>query len=335
MASRRTAVALFVGLGAFVALAVWQGVHIIAERLGQVGPRVLWLPLLHAPALFVTTVAWMSLGVGRQPRFPRFLFARWVGFAVNQLLPVARVGGDIARGRLLLRHGAEASASIGSVLADKTTQVASIPLFAGAGIATLAWLQPGTAMVASSVVGALGISVAVAGLFAAQRKLDVTARWVGRFLPPDEDRAEAVAATQRALDAIYGRPLRILFALVGHSVFRFFLALEIWLALTWSGAPVSLAEALVVESLGQVLRAGAFMIPGALGAQEGSFVLLSALFGVPAPAAISASLCRRARELLLGVPGLLAWQGLEGRAAWRRSAGIEDRQRGPDQSASG
>jgi len=326
MASRRTAVALFVGLGAFVALAAWQGVNIIAERLGQVGPRVLWLPLVHLPALLVTARAWRAITVEPESGFGRFLLARWIGFAANQLLPVARVGGELARGRLLLRQGADAPRTIAGVLADKTTQVASIPLFAGLGVGILAWLQPGAAMVATSVVGALAISLAVAGLFAAQRKLDVTARWVGRFFPADRDRTEAVASTQRALDATYARPARVLLALAGHGVFRFFLALEIWLALQWGGTPVSLAEAVVIESLSQVLRAGAFMIPGALGAQEGSFVLLGALFGVPAPAAISASLCRRARELSLGLPGLLAWQWVEGRAVWRRSAPpVEDR----------
>ncbi|MEM6370355.1 MAG: hypothetical protein AAF851_18800, partial [Myxococcota bacterium] len=109
-----------------------------------------------------------------------------------------------------------------------------------------------------------------------------------------------------------------------HTGFRFLLTVEIWWALQWSGAELSLIEALVIESLGQVLRAGAFMIPGALGAQEGSFVLLGALFGIPAPMAISASLCRRARELLLGLPGLLAWQLVEGRAAWT-AASVSDR----------
>lgn len=324
MASRRAAVALFIGLGAFAALAAWQGVHIIAERLGQVGLRVLWLPLLHLPALLLTTLCWVALTLCKRPPFSRFLFARWVGFAANQLLPVARVGGEVARGRLLLGAGAEATATIAGVMADKTAQVASIAVLAGAGILALAWLRPGATMIATSIVGTIGIGLAVAGLYFAQRKLEVTARWVGRFLPAGTNREAAIRRTASALDETYSRWGRVVFSVLCHTGFRFLLTVEIWWALQWSGAELSLIEALVIESLGQVLRAGAFMIPGALGAQEGSFVLLGALFGIPAPMAISASLCRRARELLLGLPGLLAWQLVEGRAAWT-AASVSDR----------
>jgi len=65
------------------------------------------------------------------------------------------------------------------------------------------------------------------------------------------------------------------------------------------------------ESLSSGVRAAAFMVPGALGAQEASFVLFGALFGLPADTALTISLSKRVRELALGVPGLLAWHWIE------------------------
>ena len=50
------------------------------------------------------------------------------------------------------------------------------------------------------------------------------------------------------------------------------------------------------------------MIPGALGVQEGALIVLGGLIGLPPEAALSLSLIRRVRELLLGVPGTLLWQ---------------------------
>ena len=47
------------------------------------------------------------------------------------------------------------------------------------------------------------------------------------------------------------------------------------------------------------------------GASKGGFALVSGLFGIPADTAIALSMVKRARELAVGVPGLLAWQWSE------------------------
>jgi len=61
----------------------------------------------------------------------------------------------------------------------------------------------------------------------------------------------------------------------------------------------------VLESLGQAIRGAGFAIPGALGVQEGGYLLLAPLAGLAPGAALALSLAKRVRELLLGLPGLL------------------------------
>ena len=80
------------------------------------------------------------------------------------------------------------------------------------------------------------------------------------------------------------------------------------------GLPANYPEALVIESLTQAIRGAAFAIPGALGAQEGGLVALCAIFGVPADVAIAMSLIKRVPDVVFGVPSLIGWQILEGRA---------------------
>ena len=80
---------------------------------------------------------------------------------------------------------------------------------------------------------------------------------------------------------------------------------EVWLALHFLGSPVGWAEALMLESLGQAIRGAAFAIPGSLGVQEGGYLLLARLIGLPPEAALALSLAKRARELLLGLPGIV------------------------------
>src|SRR5262249_59380092 len=101
---------------------------------------------------------------------------------------------------------------------------------------------------------------------------------------------------------------------VGHVVSGLPGAGEIWLALRFLGHPVGLARAIVIESLAESVRTAAFTVPGALGVQEGGFLVLGRLFGLTPDVALALSLAKRVREVALGVPGLVAWQ-LEGVSA--------------------
>jgi uncharacterized membrane protein YbhN (UPF0104 family) len=58
------------------------------------------------------------------------------------------------------------------------------------------------------------------------------------------------------------------------------------------------------------------MIPGSLGVQEGGYLLLAPLVGLPPDAALALSLAKRAREILLGLPGLLVLHSSE--RSWQR-----------------
>jgi hypothetical protein len=64
---------------------------------------------------------------------------------------------------------------------------------------------------------------------------------------------------------------------------------EVWLVMQALGKPLGMIDAFILESLGSGVRAAAFMLPGALGALEGSFVLFGALFGLPADTALAIS----------------------------------------------
>ena len=71
---------------------------------------------------------------------------------------------------------------------------------------------------------------------------------------------------------------------------------------------------MILESSAIAIRGAAFLVPGALGVQEGGFILLSNLLGIPGEIALALSLVPRVRELALGIPGLAAWQLVEARA---------------------
>jgi len=86
---------------------------------------------------------------------------------------------------------------------------------------------------------------------------------------------------------------------------------EVWIVFACMGHPVSVGDALVIESLAQAVRAGAFVIPSAIGAQEAGLIVLCGLFGIPPDQALALSLIKRAADVVVGLPGLVALQLLE------------------------
>ena len=63
------------------------------------------------------------------------------------------------------------------------------------------------------------------------------------------------------------------------------------------------------------MRAAGFLVPGAIGVQEGGFIALCAIYAIPGPTALALSLVKRLPEIVLGIPGLGIWHWLEARQA--------------------
>jgi uncharacterized membrane protein YbhN (UPF0104 family) len=91
-------------------------------------------------------------------------------------------------------------------------------------------------------------------------------------------------------------------------------AAETWVIFRLMRHPVSLTEALVIDNFAYTLRTFGFFVPAAARVQEGAYIVVGALIGISPAAALAFSLARRAREIALGVPGLVLWQYWEAAA---------------------
>jgi uncharacterized membrane protein YbhN (UPF0104 family) len=88
---------------------------------------------------------------------------------------------------------------------------------------------------------------------------------------------------------------------------------EIWLALSFLGQQRSVLDAVAIEALIQAVSSAAFIVPAALGVQEGAFVVIGAALGIDAASALALATARRLRDVIIFFPGLIAWQWAEAR----------------------
>jgi len=90
-----------------------------------------------------------------------------------------------------------------------------------------------------------------------------------------------------------------------------------------AGEPLPFSAVLVLESMLYAVRTSAFVVPNAVGVQEGAYILLGATFGLTPEMALALSLLKRARDLAIGLPTIGVWQALEGGRILRRRSTAE------------
>jgi uncharacterized membrane protein YbhN (UPF0104 family) len=164
---------------------------------------------------------------------------------------------------------------------------------------------------AIAVAGVIAVAVALAPRLGLFRLIE---RLVIRF---GEERAWSglgdLTGLHEAVLALYRQPRRLWACGAWHLAAWLLGTVETYVALAVLGLEPTWGEAFVIDSLGQGIRAAGFAVPGALGVQEGGYILVCALFGIPSEQALAFSTLRRIREAALGLPGLVAWGRTERR----------------------
>jgi len=275
---------------------------------------------VHILPLAAAAMGWRFLfEPDKRPSFRTLLWGRWIGAAVDTLLPALGVGGDLVRIRLFTKLGISGSLVAASLVADLTLTLVTLIAFTLLGLVLLGLYVAADGVLLPVLLPVLIGIVLVIGFYVAQQRglFGALARLVENFAGPLNakvlDGADAIDEQARR---IYARRTDVLLSVLWLSGAWILGILEVWIALWLLGYPLSFFHAFLIESVVQGVRAAAFLVPGALGAQEGGFLLVGTLLSLPAEGALALALTRRARELAFGIAGILAWQWFEARGQW-------------------
>jgi putative membrane protein len=309
---------LFAGAALFTGLLIREGVSQVGAAVATAGWAIAAVVVYHfLVPVFLDAVAWWVL-FPKPDRLPlrKLFWMRWIGESVSTLVPSAAVGGDVVRARLAAIDGASLPMSAASVIVDVTLGVFTQAGFTLLGLVLIVDATGQKNFVGPTLLGTLIGVVAVAGFYFVQR-LGMF-RFLGLIIarlansPEWQSLAQSGETLDRTVRALYARRrgvvlccLWTIVSLVGGSG-------EIWIALHALGLPATLVNAVILQSMVLTIRSVAFPVPGGLGVQEGGYLVVGHLLGIPGEAAFALSLIARVRELSLGVPGLVAWQWIEG-----------------------
>lgn len=281
------------------------------------------LLLLYLLAFVAESTSWLLTLAPLWPT-PRWALRFWnvlmVGSAIENVTPLADLGGEPVKVLLLKRHYAiPYRDGTASLVLGRTTDLMAQVLFMLMGFGLIVRddiLSPPYRVATGAGLALLALGVCLFALVQRRRVLSAVRRrlergWLGRRLGHRaedalaafrdiEDRLEAFWSTERVRLS-----LSLLLALAGWLLS----ALAGQAALALLGHPVSFEEALVIEAFVGLVRSALFFVPGDVGTQEGGYVLVCAAITGSAELGLALATIRRARDILWVLAGLAIGSG--------------------------
>ncbi len=142
------------GVCLITGLIVWSGAADVLRVVATIGWGALIVSLFRFALLIFDTLSWRAvLDAATRPSIGRLFWVRWIADSINTLLPVARIGGEFVRARLLARDSAggmnpgpiSGAVAGASVMVDVTAGIVTQFLFSVVGVVAFIVLVRGDA----------------------------------------------------------------------------------------------------------------------------------------------------------------------------------------------
>jgi CDP-L-myo-inositol myo-inositolphosphotransferase len=247
-----------------------------------------------APLWYAANAIGLGLLLDGRVRFRHLFYNQVVGEAMNTIVPLAGLGGDLFRVRHLSQM-VGTSLATRAVVEDRLVNILTGPLFTGAALALTIWLVP----LEPALVAGLAVASAVL--------LVVGLALLGFVLSPYPSRWSA-ALVRRLTGATGAGPVQALSRARLGGVFaakmagRFLSLIEITILVRLLGLEATPGLVIAIAGLLSASAVLFFFVPQGLGVNEAGIAGAFAMLGLAGPFGLAFGLIRRAR--------VVTWAGL-------------------------
>ena len=298
----------------------WQLATLVGVYLfGRTGGILSWL--LTMPSLQATPQWWI-----------RMCRAQAIGDAVERLTPLAGLGGAPVKAVLLKRdYGVRIRDTTTSLVLTRTTDLLAILAFCSIGMALLSTSQ----QISPEIRNTASVSLAVCVIFTVSFFLAqyshalsraapwLEKHWPSRFHGTRGAALESLVDIENQLTRYYtGQPRRFVGSVLATFAEWVVETSLILLTFGFLEIPISVADAVCIEAFSLLVRSTLFFVPGDIGTQEASLVVMSgALLGSASLGLVLAAVIRLG-ELAFVAIGLVL--GMRSLAELRHAADAAD-----------
>jgi putative membrane protein len=311
---------LGLGFGLLLVLLSRLDVGAVLASLRHVGWLGFGLVVLAGLALTACLASGLYPLLGDKGSVGLALAVRQLRDSAGDILPFTQIGGIALGMRVMALGGIAAPRAMAVGVVDVTTELMAQSMFVLIGLELaapaiqadphlgpyLGWLR------VAALLFAIGIAVfaylQLSGSRLAERTLG-TQSFGGR-----------TALFREAIHHLYRQRGRVALSFWLHLIGWCASGLWLWLVFRVLGVSIAPTSAIAIQSLLEALRSAAVFVPAALGVQEAGYAALVPLFGLSPETGVAVSVLRRARDIAVGIPALLAWQLVEARRVRERMA---------------
>ena len=299
---------LLVGIGLLGFVLSHTDLPLVWSQLNKIGWGILVVLAVYKVAFIVDTFAW-QITLPSTQFTKKWLYDLWkvrmVGAAFGKMLPFSAFGGAPIKGFVLKHYyGIQYREGAASLILAESTHLISMVLFMATGVFLILLDSnlPGSfhyfAVFGLSAI-AIGIFLfflvqrfkitSLTGTWLSQKKFG---QWLDKFIHHIHDMDERLVQ-------FYTRDRsRFLLAAFFNLINWYLGALEIFVIFYFLGNPITIVEAIILETLVELVRAGTFFIPATLGSQEAAFMVATEAIAGQTALGVAAALMRRVREFV-------------------------------------
>lgn len=234
---------------------------------------------------------------------------RFIREGVNTLLPAAQIGGDLIAMRLLNVRLQDRCKAIIYVVLDLFALIITQILFTVFSLGLLLFERGIHSELDTLYFGLIGAITMAGGLIIlyTSKGQRLIYRMIELFLTSSAKTIGSVEAFYESLRQALRSRKPLIYSCVVHFITWLLGALEPLIIFYSLGHPISIVDALIIESVYHAIKGASFLVPGALGIQESAMVSLGLLLGVNSEIGLAFSLIKRCLDLAIGLPGLGLW----------------------------
>lgn len=278
-----------------------EGIGLALAACMDLDPIVILVVPLFVLWNWIASFAWRDLHQmltqGGAPSAWNLSLIRLQAQAVNLVVPLASVGGEVLRASTLSRRCGQLAGTTSAVVLDKLSDGAAGVAFALFGV-LIGFGQGIDGDTASVVVLACMLIIFVGGL-------PLLLRGHGGLL------GRLIARHRSSLAPLFDSPGLVsrtsYRALAWHLLERLLTAGEIYLAMVAAGIDAGVLDAVYIAAMMTAYSLVFFFIPGQVGAIEAGIVSAFISLGLPITAGLTVALVRRARQLVTISAGVLVF----------------------------
>lgn len=281
----------------------------VAAQLLSVGLDGVWILVAYGAGTVVAALPWYVL-LDRADRPPLLgaIASRFAASGATATLPMLGISGEPAR--LLWLQSEQRAAGVAALVLDRLSYGVASALFlcVGAIVAARSPALPPAFAAAATAAAIVLVALALVGAWLLARH--GVAGWLHRFARRFRKRArgdrvlfgEAVDRELQAMSTRYGRlSLAVAIGLVARLVF----AVEVYIAFSLLGQPLTWSAVLVFACVPVVLAFAGVIVPGQIGIQEGTQAVIATALGISPVIAVAVVLLQRMRTAIVAAAGAL------------------------------